>query len=110
MRLGDAIRTELDGLGMTQAWLARTLGVDPGIVSRIIAGHTKKLTLARVVQIEDALVVPRGALLRAAGYVAEVATPEDAVRQDLSLSRYARETILGAIETGRRLGRAGDHT
>lgn len=97
--LGSAIKSALHG--RTQQWLADAVGIDKSAVTRIIAGQMKDLTLTRVIEIEDALEVPRGALLRAAGYVAEVATPEDAIASDTTLPVVARDLLLAAVASQR---------
>ena len=97
--LGSAIKSALHG--RTQQWLADAVGIDKSAVTRIIGGQMKDLTLARVVEIEQALELPRGALLRAAGYVAEVVTPEDAIAADSTLPRALRESFIAGIRVHR---------
>lgn len=98
--LGEAIKSALGG--RTRQSLADEIGIDPSAVTRMIAGQMKEVTLERVVQIEDALGLTRGALLRAAGYVDEIVTPEDALDADIALSPEFREVIKTTIGAARR--------
>lgn len=102
--LGKAIKRELGT--RSQRWLADRIGVDPSVMTRIINGQMKDLTVDRVAAIEDALDVPRGSLLRAAGYVAPTVSAEDAIRQDPSLPRQIRQALVDVVEANRR--RASD--
>lgn len=97
--IGEAIKEALEG--RSQGWLAKELGLDASGITRLVKGTMKDLTVERVADIEAVLGLPRGALLCRAGYVADVLSPEDAIRQDVSIPRSVREAVIAAIQSSR---------
>ena len=95
--LGAAIEEAL--AGRSQAWLAGELGTDGATVSRIIQGQVKNLQLDRVRQIEVALGLPRGALLRAGGYVDGDTSVEAAILGDAVLNNEAKQSLLAVYRS-----------
>lgn len=102
--LGQAIKDSLGG--RTQAWLAAELDLDASVVSRMIAGEIKDLTVDRVAEIEAILDCTPGTLLRAAGYVADTVNVLDAITADRNLSAEQKRTLRNvydlAISSSRR--------
>src|SRR5438067_721174 len=77
--LGEAIRSARLYAGVwTQQELADLLGVGQTTVSRWERG-AEALRLSSVVAVENALGVPRGSILRGAGYIGEDAEPEGVI-------------------------------
>ena len=105
VRLGDAIREELSG--RPQRWLAEQLGVDPSAVTRIVKGQMQDVSVERVREIEDVLGVPRGAILRRAGYVDDATSPEAALAADLSIPPQLRALLGRAITDARQIAGGG---
>lgn len=101
VRLGDAIKEALER--RPQRWLANQLGIDASAVTRIIKGQMQDVSVERVREIEDVLGVPRGAILRRAGYVDEVASPESALAADLSIPVQLRTVLIDAITNARKV-------
>ena len=105
VRLGDAIKQELSG--RSQRWLATELGIDPSVVTRIIKGQMQDVSVERVREIEAALNVPAGAILRRAGYVADDLSPEAALAADLSIPPQLRDLLGRAIADARQIASTG---
>lgn len=85
MSLGNAIAAGLAATGHPASWLAEAINLDAGQISRIINGRSKELTVARVVQIEQALQLRRGHLFRAAGLIEEDVGVIEALASDTKL-------------------------
>ena len=75
--VGAAIRTAYTGL-YTQTELARRIGVAQNTLSRWTTGEVEP-SLSDLIAIEDACELPRGHILRSAGLVEEIGTPEQAI-------------------------------
>jgi transcriptional regulator with XRE-family HTH domain len=92
--LGAAIKNAYANK-LTQAELARRLGVAQNTVSRWSTGDVEP-SLADIYRIEQICGVTRGHILRAAGYVAEALHPEDVIDLDVRLDPARRELLLSA--------------
>jgi transcriptional regulator with XRE-family HTH domain len=98
--LPSAIREAYEGKGLSQVQVARRMGVDQTRISRLALGKWKPENgpdpdvLARI---EEACGRPRGWILIAAGYVADVGvlTVEDAINADRALTEPLRQALLG---------------
>lgn len=91
-----AIREAREAAGLTGYALAKKLDVEPGqLTSRWEASREPSLT--DIGRIEEALDLPRGYLLRAAGYVDEVISPEEAIANDKRLTPMKRDLVMGAL-------------
>lgn len=96
VRLGQAI---LDALGdRTQTWLANELGIDGSVVSRLVSGQITEVTVQRIYELETALKVSRGTLLRAAGYIEDKTTVLDAIVADKRISPEQKRTLRNIYE------------
>lgn len=71
------------------------LGVAQNTISRWSTGEVEP-RLDDIAAIEEACGLSRGHILRAAGYVATVANPEDAVAADHRLDAARRELLVAA--------------
>ncbi|MEY4173251.1 MAG: helix-turn-helix protein [Actinomycetota bacterium] len=80
---------------LTQTELASVLGVAQNTISRWSTGEVEP-RLDDIAAIEDACGLSRGHILRAAGFVATVANPEDAVAADHRLDPARRELLVAA--------------
>jgi transcriptional regulator with XRE-family HTH domain len=89
-----AIRSAYTGQ-MTQAELARQLGVAQNTISRWSTGEVEP-RLEDIAAVELACKLPKGFLLRAAGFVEQDATPEMAIAADHRLDAARRELLLAA--------------
>lgn len=92
--IAAAIRSAYTGR-LTQAELARQLGVAQNTISRWSTGEVEP-RLDDIVAVETACKLPRGFLLRAAGYVEHDSTPEMAIAADHRLDDARRELLLAA--------------
>lgn len=92
--IASAIRSAYAGR-LTQAELARQLGVAQNTISRWSTGEVEP-RLDDIVAVENACKLPRGFLLRAAGYVEHDSTPEMAIAADHRLDDARRELLLAA--------------
>lgn len=92
--IAQAIRSAYAGR-LTQAELARQLGVAQNTISRWSTGEVEP-RLDDIVAVENACKLPRGFLLRAAGYVEHDSTPEMAIAADHRLDDARRELLLAA--------------
>lgn len=68
VRLGEGLRGARTAAGVSQAELARRLGVAPNQVNRWEAGG-RRLDLETIQQAEELMSLPRGTVFRLAGYV-----------------------------------------
>jgi transcriptional regulator with XRE-family HTH domain len=91
---GAAIRSVYSGR-YTQTQLAAQLGVAQNTISRWSTGDVEP-SLEDIARMEDACGVPRGYILRAAGYVAEARSTEEMIAADPQLDAGQRELLLAA--------------
>lgn len=96
VQLGQAIRESLGD--RSQAWLATQLGIDQSVISRIISGQIQELAVDRVAEIEKVLDLTPGALLRAAGYVADTIGVRDAITADKQLTPEQKRTLRNVYD------------
>jgi transcriptional regulator with XRE-family HTH domain len=80
---------------LTQTELANVLGVAQNTISRWSTGEVEP-RLDDIAAIEDACGLTRGHILRAAGYVANTASPEEAVAADHRLDPARRDLLVAA--------------
>ena len=92
-----AIRRAREDVGMSQGELARRLGVSQSMVARWES--TSEPMLSVINRVETVLGMPRGDLLRAAGYVSDVVSVGRAVEDDPLLDERARRTLLSAYRS-----------
>lgn len=92
--LNDALRSVREARGLTQAKLADTLGVDQAMCSRWESNPDWNPRVDELLAIDDALGLPRGALLKAAGYIDDTTTAEQAITADPALSPDGRDAVL----------------
>lgn len=92
--IAAAIRSAYTGQ-MTQAELARQLGVAQNTISRWSTGEVEP-RLEDIAAVEQACKLPKGFLLRAAGFVEQDTTPEMAIAADHRLDAARRELLLAA--------------
>lgn len=91
-----AIREAREMVGWTQTRLADMLGVQLNQISgRWELGREPALDECR--RIEEVLGLPKGYLLRAAGYVEDAVTTEDAIANDPRLTPEYRDAVLAAL-------------
>ena len=98
--LGAAVRSAYLGR-FTQAELAARLGVAQNTISRWSTGDVKP-SLQDVARIEDACDVPRGFVLRSAGYVIDLRSTEEMINADINLTKEQRELLLVAYRVATR--------
>jgi transcriptional regulator with XRE-family HTH domain len=91
---GAAIRAAYRGK-FTQVQLAQMLGVAQNTISRWSTGDVEP-SLDDLIQLEDVCGLPRGHILRAAGYVQELGAAEDFIAADHRLDPIRRELLLSA--------------
>lgn len=96
VRLGTEIAQVRAAQGLTQGQLGELIGESQTTVSDYETAKSR-VPLYIVVAIEDALGLPRGFLLRAAGYVAEPVDVAEALRQAPLTQRY-RDEVLSYYE------------
>lgn len=97
-----AIRRAREGAGVGQAELARQLGVAQSMMARWESSSEPLLSV--VVRIESKLGLPKGELLRSAGYVGGIISVGRAVEEDPRLDDRARRVLLAsyrALSNGR---------
>ena len=92
--VGAAIRSAYTGL-YTQTELSKRVGVAQNTLSRWTTGEVEP-SLSDLVAIENACELPRGHILRAAGLVEEIGSPEQAIATDHRLDRSRRQLLLAA--------------
>lgn len=90
--LAAAIRQAYRGR-LTQSQLAEALGVAQNTISRWSTGDVEP-ALADIARLEEACGVPRGFVLRSAGFVADAQSAEEAIEADPRLDVPRRELIL----------------
>lgn len=91
---GAAIRAAYRGR-FTQVQLAEILGVAQNTISRWSTGDVEP-SLDDLVRLEQTCGLPRGHILRSAGYVSELASAEDFIAADHRLDPVRRELLLSA--------------
>lgn len=91
--LAAAIRQTYEQAHITQVQLAGAVGATQGMVSRWARGEVAP-DLDTIAAIEDTCGVPRGQVLRLAGYVDEVTDVQSAVRADPALSSVQRDMLI----------------
>lgn len=101
----EAVRQARESQKVTQEQLADRLGVAGVYVSRWENG-SRPIHLWRIPQIEDALGLSRGTILRNAGLVDAGDSVEDAIDRDLDLDGDARH-LLKVLYREMRSGGAG---
>jgi transcriptional regulator with XRE-family HTH domain len=99
----DAVRQAREAQKVTQEQLAERLGVAGVYVSRWESG-SRPIHLWRIPQIEEALGLARGTILRNAGLVDAGDSVEDAIDRDLELDADARH-LLKVLYSELRSGR-----
>ncbi len=92
--LGAAIRNAY-AAKFTQGEVARQLGVAQNTVSRWSTGDVEP-SLSDIFKIEQICGLASGHILRAAGYVAELASAEEFIASDHRLDSARRELMLSA--------------
>lgn len=102
--IGQVIKEAREDL--TQDELAHRAGLAQPQISRWERGEASP-SLDEVEQIEIALGLPRGFLLKAAGYAQDTTTTEDAIRTDPALKPDYRRFIVEVYRTAVRDSRAG---
>lgn len=94
--IGAAIRRAYEGR-TTQAKLAEQLSVDQGTISKW-ANDKARPSIEEIATIEDLCDRQRGFILRAAGYVVEVATVAELVATDPDLDDPHRDAVLAVYD------------
>ena len=103
MTLADAIRFAYKGT-LTQVELAEELGVAQNTVSRWSTGDVEP-SLDQIAAVEDACGLPRGFVLRAAGYVDASDSAEAAIAADHRLDAARRDLMLATYKVALRQSR-----
>ena len=99
--VSQAIKAAREGAGLSQWDLARLLDTGQTTIARWET--TRVPSVDDIAAIEEALELPGGFILRQAGYVDEPApTVEEAVAHDGTLTRTAKDLVLGAYRSVRR--------
>jgi transcriptional regulator with XRE-family HTH domain len=101
---GEAIRSVYAGR-FTQVELAARLGVAQNTVSRWSTGDIEP-SLDDIARIEDLCGVPRGVILRTAGYVVDPQTADEMIAHDVRLDPAQRDLVLSAFRTALRRSRS----
>lgn len=91
VRLGEGLRKARAAAGISQAELARRLGVAPNQVNRWEAGG-RRLDLETIQQAEALMSLPGGTVFRLAGYV-----KDDGLVDVASLPRWASRAIRAIL-------------
>ena len=99
-RLSRAVKQARENSGVTQAELARRMGVTQPQISQWET--SREPDLDNVARIETGLELRRGAILRLAGYVENGSSVEEVIQQDASLSSTTRRLLLAALAEARR--------
>lgn len=92
--LAAAIRDAYAGR-LTQMQLATELGVAQNTISRWSTGDVEP-RLDDIARLEKACSLPRGYILRSAGYIDEFLGPEDVIAGDSRLDQPRRDLLLAA--------------
>ena len=98
-----ALRVLVDERGMSQAELARRLGVSAQSVSSWIVGNSTP-TMANVIRLEDELAAERGSLLAPAGYAinnTDQPSVESLIRADPNLDPEDKRVLLRILQLAR---------
>lgn len=90
--ISRAIKVAREAADIPQTELASRLGVAQSLVGRWET--TSEPSLESIVKIERVLGLPRGELLRAAGYVSDVVSVGRAVEEDPVLDERAKRVLL----------------
>jgi transcriptional regulator with XRE-family HTH domain len=77
--------------------VAKAAGIDPSKLTRLLNGQSSHFTVDLVVKLDEALGRPHGWLLRAAGYVQDPQTLEEAIEADPRLSKEEVNTVKFAL-------------
>lgn len=96
--IGAAIGAAINEAGSSRQALAEMLDVHPSQVTRMVNGQMPDIKLERIVEIEDALGMKRGALLRRGGYVEADSSVEAAIATDPALNAEAKRSLLYAYQ------------
>lgn len=94
-----AISQAVANSDLSQNEIARRTGVTQQAFSKWTIDTEPKLD--KLARIEEVLDLPRGALLRTAGYVENVESVEEAIRSEVSFSTDARRWLLVMVEQAR---------
>lgn len=97
--LGQAIQKARERAGMTQATLAKALGVPQGVVARLETGGRPDPRLSTIVAVARALGASIDALVADAGLTPPPATrraAQEAVAEAVSVARRARRELAAA--------------
>lgn len=98
-RICTAVRQAVADSGLTQQDIGDRLGESQQTLSAWIKNREPKLDdLARI---EETLGLARGYLVRAAGYVDELLTVEDALEADSTIPANLKPALLAAIDAAR---------
>lgn len=107
MKLGDAIAAAISGV-TTQRAVAQAIGVNDSTVTRWIQGVIEP-TLDDIAAVERLTNRPRGWILHAAGYVANVTSVLEAIEMDSRLDGPSRRALAdayrGAVKHSSRHGK-----
>ena len=98
MTLSEAVRAAIQDHLQTD--IAEKTGMSQSQISRFSTGGTPP-SLDQIVAIEDAAGRPRGFILRAAGYVADTLTIEDAIDADPTLTDENRRILHAVVQSVR---------
>lgn len=91
--VGRTIKRLREAAGVSQEALGAALGIDQTGVGKIESGQ-RALTVERLLRIEDALGLDRGAIVLDAGLVPGAGTVEAAVLSDRGLTPVMRRSLL----------------
>jgi transcriptional regulator with XRE-family HTH domain len=95
-----AIRETREERGITQEALGTAIGRAQNSISKLERGAEKEPpTVDEVAAIEVALGVPKGYILRKAGYVVPMTTVEDLIMSDPGLSPPNRQAVLAVYSS-----------
>jgi len=96
MTLAAAIKRAYTGR-LTQTELAQRLGTDQSRISKWVSGNGPEPSYAELARLEDALGRPRGYVLRAAGYVVDATTTEEAIEADPRINDELKRFLLASL-------------
>lgn len=105
MTLAEAIRAAYRGK-LTQTELSDKVGVAQNTISRWSTGDVEP-SLVQISAVEKACGMPRGFILRAAGFVKDASTPEEAIAGDHRLDATRRALMLSTYKVALRQSRSG---
>jgi predicted transcriptional regulator len=92
-----AIRVARERAEVSQVELAKKLGVSQSMIARWESSSEPLLSV--VARIERVLALPKGELLRAAGYVSDIVSVGRAVEEDPRLDDRARRVLLASYRS-----------